>query len=299
MMCRKTSLFLASCTLLGCTTADSEDAGAELAANSQNSLALLSIEHSADPGSELPRVSAGAKVARFRGIDGEGLLKLLGAEPRDLETCGSAAGLDDRAVGAAAQVDLLSVGPISVRLGQRQHQLPPRLFPALATTAAGWFYAGVLEQREPSAGTEEFVLSAPGASAHGLGKFELSGVSPSEVRGLSLATVLLSSLERPRALFDSPGAVLPRDADAELTWEPEGQGDRIEIEIFAGNGALACAARDDGQFSVPRARLKVLEADDNATLIVRRVRVFPVDMHGIESAYARVATARTLPLQIK
>jgi hypothetical protein len=280
---------------LGCTTADGEDAGAELAASSQSSLALLSIERSADPGSELPRVSAGAKVARFRGIDGEGLLKLLGAEPRDLETCSSAAGLDDRAVSASARVDLLSVGPITIRLGEGQHRLPPRLFPALATTVAGWFYAGALELPASPAGNEEFALSAPGMpgaagapGTPGLGKFELSGVSPSEVHGLSLLGVGLDQ-----------DAALPRDTDAELTWEPEGQGDRIEIEIFAGNGALSCAARDDGQFSLPRARLKALDADDNATLIVRRVRVLQVDMLGIESAYARVATTRTLPLQIK
>lgn len=287
MMTRwKSSLFLASCTLFGCTTTDSEDAGQELAAGSQGSLALLSIERSADPGSELPRVSAGAKVARFRGIDGEGLLKLLGAEPRDLETCSSGAGLDDRSVSAAAQVDLLSVGPIALRFGEGQHHLPPRLFPQLATTAAGWFYAGALELPAPSADNEEFALSAPGVN--GLGKFELSGASPAEVHGLSSAGSMLES-----------GSSLPRDTDAELTWEAEGQGDRIEIEIFAGSGTLSCAARDDGHFSLPRTRLKALEADDNATLIVRRVRVLPMEMAGIDSAYARVATARTLSLQIK
>jgi hypothetical protein len=276
---------LATCALLGCTTADSEDAGAELA-NGHSSLALLSLERSAAVSSELPRVSAGAKVARFSGIDGEGLLKLLGADPRDLESCGSAASLDERAVGATARVDLLSVGPISVRLGAAEQRLPPRLFPALATTAAGFFYAGALEPQDPPASGEEFALSAPGD--HGLGKFELSGVSPAEVHGLSLAGLMLAQ-----------DSTLARDADVELTWEPEGQGDRIEIEVLAGGSALSCAARDDGQFVLPRARLKALEADDNAMLIVRRVRVLPVDMVGVESAYARVASTRTLPLQIK
>jgi hypothetical protein len=282
----KSSLFLASCILFGCTTPDSEDAGQELAGANQGTLALISIERNADPGAELPRVSAGAKVARYRGIDGAGLLKLLGAEPRDLETCSGGGALEERSVGATAQVDLLSVGPISLRFAEGQHQLPPRLFPALATTAAGFFYAGSVELPAPSVDNEEFALSAPGA--HGLGKFELSGASPTEVHGLSMAG---AALER--------GASLPREADAELTWEAEGQGDRIEIEIFAGSGTLACAARDDGHFSLPRARLKAMDADDNATLIVRRVRVLPVDMAGIDTAYARVSTARTLPLQIK
>jgi len=279
------TLLSACCALpLGCTSAYTEDAGTELA-SSQSSLALLSLERSAGSDTDLPHLAASAKVARFRGIDGEGLLKLLGAEPRDLESCGAAASLDED-VSASAQVDLLSVGTITVRLGGTQHSLAPRLFPALATTAAGWFYAGGLELPAQLGGNEEFVLSAAGEA--GQGRFEVLGATPAEVQGLSLSGVPIEA-----------DVVLGRGEAAELRWEPEGAGDRIDLEIVSGGSALSCAARDDGQFSLSRAQLRLLEADDNASLVVRRVRVLPVEMAGIETAYARVATSRTFLLPIK
>ena len=123
---------LLACVLsAGCTSAYSEDAGTELASSlrsrargrastSQSSLALLSLERSLGADADLPRLSASAKVARFRGIDGDGLLRLLGAELRDLESCGAASTLEP-GVSASAQVDLLSVGAITVRLGDTQH----------------------------------------------------------------------------------------------------------------------------------------------------------------------------------
>jgi hypothetical protein len=124
----------------------------------------------------------GSRPARYRGIDGEGLLKVLGAEPRELETCGAAVALDDGALSPAAQVELLSVGAIQLSLGGTSHSLAPRLFPALATTAAGWFYAGAAElPGQASGGDEPFVLRASGQA--GLGKFELRGPTPSEVLG--------------------------------------------------------------------------------------------------------------------
>lgn len=284
----KPTLLMACCALpLGCTSAYTEDAGTELA-SSQSSLALLTVERTSSLDADLPRLSASAKIARFRGIDGDALLKLLGAELRDLETCGVAPALE-QAVGAAAQVDLLSVGAISVRVGDAQQSLAPRLFPALATTAAGWFYAGGLELPAPLSGVdgnEELSLSAAGEG--GQGKFELLGSTPSDVHGLALSGVALGG-----------EASLSRSEQAELTWEPEAAGDRIEVEIFSGGSALACAARDDGHFNLSRAHLRLLEADENASLVVRRVRVLPVEMAGIESAYARVATSRAFSLPIK
>jgi hypothetical protein len=280
----KSALIWASCALpLGCTSGYSEDAGVELA-SSQSSLALVALERTEGSDSERARLSASAKVARFRGIDGDGLLKLLGAELRDLESCGMAAALEP-GVSAAAQVDLLSVGPITVRLGDARHSLAPRLFPALATTAAGWFYAGGLEL-SATAGSEELSLSAPGE--RGQGKFELFGAIPAEVQGLSLS-----------GLPAEAGVTLTRSESIELTWEPEGPGDRIEIELFAGGSALSCAARDDGHFTLSRAQLQLVEADEDASLVVRRVRVLPVEMTSIESAYARLASARTFTLPLR
>jgi hypothetical protein len=225
-------------------------------------------------------------VARFRGIDGDGLLKVLGAEPRELETCGTAAALDEGVLSPLAQVDLLSVGAIDLSLADQHHSLAPRLFPALAT-AAGWFYAGAAELPAQPAGAEDpFVLSAAGQA--GLGKFELRGTTPKEVLGLALGGAALQG-----------GSVLVRAQGLEFTWEPSSSGDRIELEIFAGGSTLSCAARDDGHFRIPGAQLKLLEADDNAALIVKRVRTVPVEMAGVESAYARLAVTRSVSLKVE
>jgi hypothetical protein len=249
-------------------------------------MALLALERSVDGDGEGTRVAASAKVARFRGIDGDGLLKLLGAEPRELETCGTSAALDDGVLSPLAQVDLLSVGAIELSLAEQHHSLSPRLFPALATTAAGWFY-GAAELPAQPAGTEEpFVLSAAGQA--GLGKFELRGSTPREVLGLTLGGAPLEA-----------GAVLSRAQPLELTWEPSAGADRIEIEIFAAGSTLSCAARDDGHFRFSNAQLKLLEADESAALIVKRVRTVPVEMAGVESAYARLAVTRSFSLRVE
>lgn len=293
---RKSALLLACCALpLACTSAYTEDAGSELS-GSQSSLALLSLERNVGSDDEQVRLSASAKVARFRGIDGDGLLKLLGAELRDLESCGAASALDP-GVSASAQVDLLSVGNITVRLGDTQHSLAPRLFPALATTAAGWFYAGGVELPAQLGGNEEFVLSAPGEA--GDGKFEVLGATPSEVQGLTLSGVQLDADASSPIALGTSRVELRRGEAAELSWEPEAAGDRIELEIFSGGTAIACAARDDGQFNLSRAQLRLLEADESASLVIRRVRVLPVEMASIESAYVRIASARTFVLPIR
>jgi hypothetical protein len=281
----KPALLWAFCVLpMGCTSAGSEDAGADPAVSS---LALLSLERSVDGDADSARLAASAKVARFRGIDGDGLLKVLGAEPREIETCGAAVALDDGALSPAAQVDLLSVGAIELSLGGTTHSLAPRLFPALATTAAGWFYAGAAElPGQVPGGDEPFVLRATGQA--GLGKFELRGSTPSEVIGLANAGIPVQA-----------GSVFSRVQNLELTWEPASSADRIEFEIFAAGSTLSCAARDDGHFRISSAQLRVLESDDSAALIVRRVRTVPVEMAGVETAYARVAVTRSVSLHVE
>jgi hypothetical protein len=280
----KPALLWAFCVLpLGCTSAGSEDAGADPALSS---LALFSLERSVDGDAEGARLAANAKVARFRGIDGDGLLKVLGAEPRELESCGTVAALDEGVLSPLAQVDLLSVGAIELSLADYHHSLAPRLFPALAT-AAGWFYAGAAELPAQLAGTEEpFVLSAAGQA--GLGKFELHGATPKEVLGLALGGAPVQA-----------GSVLSRAQSLEFTWEPSSSADRIEFEIFAAGSTLSCAARDDGHFRISSAQLKLLEADESAALIVKRVRTVPVEMTGVESAYARLAVTRSVSLRVE
>ncbi|MFT3927405.1 MAG: hypothetical protein QM778_33030 [Myxococcales bacterium] len=279
-------LLPALCAFVGaCTDTRGEDAGAVIDSR-EGSLALLQLERFTDSEVPLPRLVAGAKIARYRAIDGDALLRLLGADARDLDTCSASGGLGELDLGAEAQVELLSVGDITLRGGGAQSTLSPRLFPALATTASGWFYAGEAEATLPRAELDEYVLSAPGES--GTGAFEVAVAAPGPVLGLSLAGLALEQT-----------ASLDRAAGVELTWDAEDAGDRIELELYTGGSLLACTVRDDGHFALTQAQLSALETDENASLVVRRVRVAPVDMHGITSAYARVASSRTLALQVR
>lgn len=280
----KPALLGAFCVFsVSCTSAVSEDAGLDVG---PSSLALLSVERSGEGNDAPARLTANAKVARFRGMDGEALLKLLGAETRDLESCGTASSIDDSAVSPHAQVELLSVGTIELHWAGAAHNFAPRLFPALATTASGWFYAGSAELSEGPEGGDEFALSAAGEA--GLGKFRVRGSTPPEVKNVAVSGLPLEN-----------GVALSRERGVELTWQPESFGDRIEIEVFSAGSLLSCAARDDGQFRISRAQLSALEADDNALLVIRRVRILPVDMSGVESAYVRVAATTNAPIHVE
>ncbi len=231
------------------------------------------------------RLVAGAKVARYSGLDGSSVLKLLGADMRDGEGCSSTGRLDGLAIAPEARVELLSVGPLALRVGDVTHALSPQLFPDLATTASGWFYAGDTELPARAEG-DEYALAARGE--RGVGRFELAVGAPGEVQGLELGGVKIDG-----------AASLTRARDVNLTWEPEDLNDRVEIEIYAGGEVLSCSARDDGQFVLPHAKLASLEQDAQAQLILRRVRVISTEMQGIETAYVRIATSRTLPVHVE
>jgi hypothetical protein len=302
------ALLLSCAATFGCSSSGGEDAGAELGAGS-GSLALMRLERFSQPLSDDPaappaagpRIVANAKVARYSGLDGSSVLKLLGVDVRDGDSCTVTGRLDDFPMAPEARVELLSVGNISLRVGERAHTFSPQLFPDLATTASGWFYAGHVDlpsslARGGSAQAElkadggpdrgdEYVLTAQGAQ--GVGRFELAVAAPNEVLGLEVSG---QSLEQ--------DAALNRASDAALTWEPEDMRDRLELEIFAGGSVLSCSVRDDGQFLLPHAKLALLEADPQASLVLRRVRVLNTQMDGIENAYVRIASTRTLQLKV-
>ncbi len=285
-MRRSLCILLAACApgFAACNLSTTEDAGTELDKQS-GSLGLLSVERFVDSQS-LPRLVAGAKVARYRGIEGESLLSLLGALPREAESCRVEGGLNDLALNQDAHVELLSVGDISLRLGELVTTLSPRLFPPLASTASGLFYAGDAEIVAPRAEEDEYVLSAHGEA--GLGAFEMVAGSPAEVASLSADGVRIEdalNIERGRPLT--------------LTWEPQDLHERIEIELYAGGSVLSCACLDDGHFVLPSETLRGIDADDDASVLVRRVRVVPVELSGVEAAYARIATTSTLEAHVR
>ena len=62
---------------------------------------------------------------------------------------------------------------------------------------------------------------------------------------------------------------------------------------------LSCACLDDGHFVLPSETLRGIDADDDASVLVRRVRVVPVELSGVEAAYARIATTSTLEAHVR
>lgn len=284
-------LFVCAGTI-GCTGRASEDAGADLAVNSAalgagaGTLALLRLERVAHPETASARLVANAKVARYSGLDGASVLKLLGVDVREIETCTLESRLDNFELAPEARVELLAVGDISLRVGELSNTLSPRLFPDLATTASGWFYAGNAELPADASEFDEYVISAPGEQ--GTGRFDAAITAPGDVLGLEAGGLSLES-----------DAAIARTRDVELSWEPEDLRNRVEIEVHAAGSLLSCTVRDDGRFVLPANKLASLEQDEGASLVVRRVMVIAAEMQGVESAYVRVAATRTLPLRLE
>ncbi len=268
-----------------CTQSGAEDAGADIQGRS-GALALLQVERFVDPDGATMRMVAGAKVARYRNMAGDALLALLGAESVELESCALSAGLANPSISAESEVELLSVGDITLRTVDSLTVLEPRLFPALAATASGWFYAVDTEITAPRVELDELFARAPGEN--GLGAFELTMAAPHDLLELDVAGQRLTS-----------DAVLDRHANAELRWEADDPRDRIEIEVLAGGNVLSCACRDDGHFVIDRSLLASLGADDNGALVVRRVRGTAFDMQGVETSYARIASTRSATLILR
>jgi hypothetical protein len=268
-----------------CTQSGVEDAGAEIQGRS-GALALLQVERFVDADGTTMRMVAGAKVARYRNMAGDALLALLGAESVELESCVLSSGLANPSISAESEVELLSVGDITLRTADSDTVLEPRLFPALAATASGWFYAVDTEMTAPRVELDELFARAPGENA--VGAFELTMAAPRDLIELDVAGQRLGA-----------ELLLPRTFDAELRWEADDPRDRIEIEVLAGGNLLSCAARDDGQFTIDRALLAALDADANGALVVRRVRGTAFDMQGVETSYARVASTRSATLTLR
>ncbi|HEY6878340.1 MAG TPA: hypothetical protein VI299_09980 [Polyangiales bacterium] len=278
------ALLFACAATVGCTSSGSEDAGADLGVGTA-SVAMLKLERFQQDAHTPSRFLTHAKVARYSGIDASSVLKLLGAEAREGEGCTVGSRLDTFPLAPEARVELLSIGDISLRSGDRAHTLSPRLFPDLASTASGWFYASGEELAEVDGGVEHDEYALAAAGHQGVGHFELSLSAPGAVTGLK---------------FDGQArGTLTRSADVALSWEPEDMRDQLEIEIYAGSTVLSCSLRDDGQFTLPAAKLALLESDPQASMVVRRVLALTVDMQGIDSALVRFATTLTEQLAVR
>jgi hypothetical protein len=283
------SLALA-CGLFGGCTATVEPARAEALEGGSGSLGILQVERiAADGDGKAPATAQlGAAFARYRGVSGNSVVRLLGGRgdsPRDACVLDGAGG-EALLASDAAQVELLDVGPIDVRIGNAAARLVPRAFPELARVAAGFFYAGDATGLSPRPDVDEVSFHAEGSAE--LPGFDVAVPAPAELAEVRVDGVAAGD-----------GVVLRRQRDVEVTWEAGDPRDVVEIEIVSAGRALVCRATDDGAMRVGATQLALVREDSAAQLVVRRVRVQPFDATGVDVAYVRLATARVYDADLR
>lgn len=272
-----------------CTTAD-EDPSVAMGALT-GSFGVVQIER---PGErELEELSGrravlNAVFARYAGLEGDEALELLGLGRMGptLGECEIAGGSAELAPGPDAAVELLDVGRLQVRVADSRAELRPRTFPELGTLVAGAFYAEDAALAPTRADVDEYRLLASGGAA--VDAFEAVVVGPA-----APAAVTVDGF---------PAADLPavaRDAGLEVRWDAGDPRDHLSIQVLAGGQILECLARDEGDVRVDADLVSQLEADDDARLVLRRVRAQGFDAPGLDVAWADVASTVTFPIVVE
>lgn len=286
---RSTLALILALAGVGC---GADPVGVTPASATEGSVGVLHVERFAGEGElEAGPTVLSAAFARYRGLDGPSVLGLLGsgaaASPESCAFVGAddALGADPLGVGSA-EVELLDVGTIQVRVAGTEARLSPRAFPDLASVLAGVFYAGDAELAVPRADLDEYAFRAAGSDE--IAAFDAVVPAPAEPAELRIDGTMAGEV-----------GSLSRDGGFDVVWAAGDPRDTIEIEVRAHGDVLACAANDDGAFRVDAESLAILAPDGGATLRVRRVRVTPVDVPGLDDAYARVTVTRTVDVDLR
>ena len=308
-------LAIATVLVTGCSTA--EPASVETGALS-GSVGVLHVERSATDGTG--RTTLRAAFARYQGIDGDSVLRLLGSgSAAELGSCALVDPVDTLGAEPAdveLLVELLDVGALHVAVADTEARLSPRTFPDLASVLAGVFYAGVytgdtytgdaytgdaytgntytgdaaLAMPEPE--VDEYRFLAEGGVE--VGAFEVIVPAPAAVAGLELV-----GADGTFAGLDGRLTEITRAGALTLQWDGDDPRDLVEIELASGVQTLTCVAHDEGSFRIAAEDVALLDASADARLLVRRVRVSPFDAAGIDLAFARVAAVRSFPLAVR
>lgn len=273
---------------VGCGGVETSGAGAALSQGSVGVLHVERVERAGDAGALAEdRTVLSAAFARYRGIEPGAVLGLLGSGAAAApESCAYVSAADALAGTDAAEVELLDVGTIQVRVAGTEARLSPRAFPDLASVLAGVFYAGDASLAVPRGDLDEYAFQAAGSDE--IPAFDAVVPAPASFAELRIDGV---------AAAGEPS--LARESGVELSWAAGDARDTVEIEIRAHGDTLACAALDDGAFRVDPEALAILAPDADAEMIVRRVRVTPVDVAGVDDAFARVTVTRTLLIDLR
>ncbi|MFW5924758.1 MAG: hypothetical protein ACOCV4_01255 [Myxococcota bacterium] len=282
---------LALATALGvtaCSSGGDDVRGASLA--STGSVGVVQIERSgtaARADSSEHRAELNAVFARYRGLEGQDALELLGVGRAGPET-DSCALVSPPPVqpDADAIVELLDVGTLEVRVGDSRAHVAPRVFPELGALVAGSFYAKDAELVEARADRDTYRVVATGGEE--VEPFEVEVVAPAAPDEVSIGG--FAPDERP---------VLGRDDEIVVVWDAGDPGDRIDLTLAAGSTVIECVARDDGMLQIPADVLSEIDTDPDARLVMRRVRVQPFDAPGLEAAWADLISTRTIAVDVR
>ncbi len=282
------SLIAASLALAGCTAAGgADDAGAAAVAARAGSFGVVRIEREteAEPELSTPRAVLSAAFARYRDVDGRAVLGLLGGRAAEVETC-RVSGADEGAFASPdAEVELLDLGDVEVRVAGTRTRMPSRTFPDLAGMVGGVFYGEDATLGAARADVDEYVVAAAGRELPG---FEVVAVAPPGFAELEIDRVPAG--ER---------AVVDRSLGIELEWDAGDPRDRVEIDLIAGGQVIECVARDDGAFRVDASMLGWLGADEDGRALVRRVRTQPFDASGLDVAWVAVAASHSFAIDVR
>ena len=248
----------------------------EAGPTARGSFALLQVERTrfdgALPGERFEHFEIGARVARFSGLEREAAATLLGteelSEPEALDECSAATPVlpGEELVGDQlehSEIELVDVGVIDVRAGDRSLTLEPQSFPGLLSLLQGAIYGTSDAGGAAWDPGTEWTFSARGTT--GVGAFEIMAEAPGE-------------LVVQRIGADDPALVPPtieRGADLPVRWEAGSRDDVVRIELgwsqLGTEMRIACAAVDDGAFVVPAWLLRQLP--DPALVASPRVAV--------------------------
>src|SRR5690606_30799535 len=147
---RLSTILGALLALAGCTSVEPAPAMSALS----GSVGVLHVERSG--GDTSGRTVLRAAFARYPGIDGDTVVRLLGTG--SVTPIGACALLSpDEGLGADdADVELLDVGALHVAVAGTEARLSPRTFPDLASVLAGVFYAGDAALAMPEPEVDEY-----------------------------------------------------------------------------------------------------------------------------------------------
>ncbi len=234
------------------------------------------------------RASIHAAFARYHGVDAETLLDLLGgrATAMHLADYGDHCERGGQGWVAApdAEVELIDVGAMDVSVEDAAASVRPRTFPELGVVA-GVFYAEDASLGRRRADLDEYVVHAEGSEE--LGGFELRTVAPRGFQDVRLDGALPQFV------------AVTRERGLDVTWDAGDSGDRIEIELLAGGQTVSCVGRDDGALHVARELLETLSADDHGRLVVRRVRIQPADVAGLDTAIVGLSSTASVDVTLR